>query len=47
MTNWIADIYASAADLETAVETIDNMVTIHIASYKEAGKQKFMLVKSA
>lgn len=47
MANWIADTYASAADLETAVESIDNTITVHIVPYKEAGKQKFILVKSA
>lgn len=47
MADWIAEVYASASDLETAVEAVANTVTIHIVPFMEAGKQKFMLVKSA
>lgn len=44
MVAFTATEYLSPTDFKTAVAAIENTVTIHVFSYMEAGKQKFMLV---
>jgi len=44
MVDFVATVYASPADLKTAVDAIANTVTIHVISFMENGRQKFMLV---
>ena len=47
MPNWIANIYDTLKDAETAIEAIDNGVTLHILGFKEGAMQKILVVKSA
>lgn len=44
MVAFTATVYQTPTDLKTAVDAIENTVTIHVISFMEAGKQKFMLV---
>lgn len=46
MANWIVNTYATAAALETAIELLENTVTIQVVPYREAGKQVFKLIQS-
>lgn len=43
MTKHQLAVYDSYADLETAVEALDDTVSIDIVPFMEYGKQKFML----
>ena len=47
MAKWKADIYDALKEAETAIETIDNTITLHILGFKEGAKQKILVVKSA
>jgi hypothetical protein len=47
MTKWIVTTYATAADLEAAIEAIDTTTTIQVVPYREAGRQVFKLIQSA
>lgn len=47
MAKWIVDIYDTLAAAETAIELIDNTVTLHIVAFKEGSLQKVMVAKSA
>lgn len=46
MAKWIVNIYDTLAAAETAIEAIDNTVTIHVFGFKEGAKQKIVVVKS-
>ena len=45
MPNWIAHIYDTLKDAADAIELIDNTVEIHVATVKEGGMQKVLLVQ--
>lgn len=44
MVAFTATIYTDPADVKTAVDAIENSVTIHVMSFMEKGKQKFMVI---
>ena len=44
MVNYTATVYTSSADVKTAVDAIVNTATIEVLSFKEGGKQKFMVI---
>ena len=44
MVDFVATIYDDPADVKTAVDAIANTVTIHVMSFMESGKQKFMVI---
>jgi hypothetical protein len=46
MAKWIVTTYATAADLEAAIELLENTVTIQVVPYREAGRQVFKLIQS-
>jgi len=46
MAKWIANIYDSLAEAETAIELIENTVTLHMVGFKEGAKQKILLVQA-
>lgn len=45
MANWIWNTYDTIKAAETAVETINNSVTIHVFGFKEGALQKIIVVK--
>ena len=48
MGNYVATVYTSAADVETALETIDSATVVaRLTAFMEAGKQKFMVVQTS
>lgn len=44
MVAFTANIYDNPADVKTAVDAIENTVIIHVMSFNEKGKQKFMVI---
>ena len=44
MVNFTQTTYDSPAALKVAVDAIANTVTIHVVSFMEHGKQKFILI---
>ncbi len=44
MVDYVATIYTDPADVKTAVDAIDNTTIIHVISFMESGKQKFMVI---
>ncbi|HOS82500.1 MAG TPA: hypothetical protein PK445_07220 [Methanolinea sp.] len=45
MAKWVVETYASAADLETAIEALDTTVTpLQVVPYREGPKQVFKLI---
>lgn len=47
MAKWKVNVYDTLAAAETAIEAIENTVTIHVFGFKEGANQKIMVVKSA
>lgn len=45
MANFTATVYLNVTDLKTAVDAVDNTTIIHVATFVEDGKQKFVLIK--
>lgn len=43
MVKWIVTIYETLTELETAVETIDNTVIIHIIPIFKDNRQQYLL----
>lgn len=41
MAKWIVDTYETAKALETAIELLDNTVTIHVIAYQVRGGSWF------
>lgn len=46
MAKWIVNTYATAADLETAIELLENTVTIQVVPYREGARQVFKPIQS-
>ena len=46
MGDWAVNIYDTLKDAETAIETIDSGVALHILGFKEGAKQKIMVVNA-
>ena len=44
LTNFVATVYTNPADVKTAVDAIDDTTLIHVMSFMQNGKQKFMVV---
>lgn len=44
MVAFTATIYSDPADVKTVVDAIENTVIIHVLSFMENGKQKFMVI---
>jgi len=44
MVNFVATIHTDPADVKTAVDALVNTTTIHVMSFMEKGKQKFMVI---
>jgi len=47
MAKWVVTPYDSIAAMKTAVELLDNTVTLHIVGFKEGALQKMVVVSSA
>lgn len=46
MGNWSVTIYDSVAAAETALETMDSTVLVHIVAFKDGAKQKVMVAQA-
>lgn len=44
MANFTATIYTNPTDVKTAVDAIDNTATIHVLSFVDDGKTKYMVI---